>query len=1607
MIQKICDLNLDMFSKYTTHTDYVLVQGDVGSNYFLINLQYKKSPMDLSNTTTTVTFKKLDGNKVKGSPEILNTTEGLIRYEVGEQEIAYAGMVEATVEVYDNEGRRLTSGMFSFEVRPQLDDGTAIESTTEYPFLTALMSAGADEINRVTAEGIRVSSEDTRLSNETARVGSEATRVTQENARKTAETSRVGVESARVTAENTRVSQENTRKTNETSRGTAEATRVTSETARTGAESTRATQESARVSTEAGRVTAENSRVSSENTRNTNETARGTAETSRSTVETARQTAETDRVSKESTRVSNDATRSSNEATRVSQESTRVTQETARVNAEGNATKGRVKAENDRVSAETVRVNSENTRSSQENTRQTNETARNTSESTRVNQETSRVTAEGDATMGRVKSENDRVSAEATRVSSESTRVSQENVRVSSENTRNTQETTRVNAEGDATKGRVKAENLRVTAESVRVTAESGRATAEGTRASSETTRGNNETTRQTNETNRVNAEGDATKGRVKAENLRVTAETARASSEATRATQETGRVDAEASRVSQEDARLASETARVSSESTRVSNESTRGTNETARVSAETTRNTQENTRKSNETARGTAETSRATAETNRVSVEGTRVTAETARASAEASRVTVESTRVTAESGRASAESTRVTQENARKTAETARGTAETTRQTQETSRQTNTTSAIGRLDSAVDSTVLVWKPAVATYVNIATTYPSPALGWRVETNDTKRVYRYDGSTWVHVSDGGLGYEAENLAKKGTANGYAPLDANSKVPLLNLPSLDYAGSTHNHDASYAKLNQVLTDVPAGAKFTDTVTTVNGKTGAISKADIVALGVPAQDTVYSHPATHPASMITGLPTSLPANGGHSATSGGIIGDDTRSSDYAPSVYMVGGSRYKGLVGWQTEFKGTATIGVTGFISGTYCYLETKTPWTDPSGGYPIQIAYGNGTPCYRVGTSTTAWGAWSSYMPSDLKTKIDGIESGANNYTHPASHPATIVVQDASNRFVTDSEKSTWNAKQGSLGSGTTAQYLRGDGTWATPPDTNTTYAVATTGANGLMSSTDKAKLDGVATGANNYSHPANHPASVITQDASNRFVTDAEKTAWNAKQVAITGGATTIATSNLTASMALVSDASGKVAVSAVTSTEVGYLDGVTSAIQTQLNGKAPTSHSHSATDLTSGVVPDARLSGLYSGFTHKIDGANTVFTTPSAGSTTTDARTVFGLAEYKSSGSAQVGAIVFIAPNVTSSIMYQFSIAGMLYNQDIFTMELQGYRTTGAWNAIKKVSTGTVDIQTRFGVTPDGKNCIILGDVGTVWSYPHISIVRALLSHSGATDAVASGWTTAIVTNLSTYTNVSATITDSPVIGAITGNAGTATKLATARTLSLTGDVTGSVSFDGSANASITTTIADDSHNHVIANVDGLQTALDAKSPKSTTLAGYGITDGVTYAEHLALSNLVQETYSPLGHTHDYVPLSRTVNGKALSANIAITEADMGTVYGYTANGHYKKFEDGTLICWATKTFSTTVSLAWGSFFYHATQNWTFPVAFVGDKPVCTATCTDGGAELMGMIPNSTLTNIIFYGMRPTSVPASTSFTYKLSAIGRWKA
>lgn len=69
---------------------------------------------------------------------------------------------------------------------------------------------------------------------------------------------------------------------------------------------------------------------------------------------------------------------------------------------------------------------------------------------------------------------------------------------------------------------------------------------------------------------------------------------------------------------------------------------------------------------------------------------------------------------------------------------------------------------------------------------------------------------------------------------------------------------------------------------------------------------------------------------------------------------------------------------------------------------------------------------------------------------------------------------------------------------------------------------------------------------------------------------------------------------------------------------------------------------------------------------------------------------------------------------------------------------------------------------------------------------------------------------------------------------------GNVATATALETARTIVLSGDVSGtSGSFDGTANATITTTIADDSHNHTDSTITG--TLSNDTTGNATTATG----------------------------------------------------------------------------------------------------------------------------------------------------------------------
>ena len=134
--------------------------------------------------------------------------------------------------------------------------------------------------------------------------------------------------------------------------------------------------------------------------------------------------------------------------------------------------------------------------------------------------------------------------------------------------------------------------------------------------------------------------------------------------------------------------------------------------------------------------------------------------------------------------------------------------------------------------------------------------------------------------------------------------------------------------------------------------------------------------------------------------------------------------------------------------------------------------------------------------------------MSAADKTKLDGIAEKANNYSHPTSAGNKHIpaggsagkilgwASDGAAQWV-DDKNTTYSNFKGATSSaaggsglvpapaagGQSTQYLRADGAWAVPP--NTTYANATQGASGLMSGGDKTKLDGIAAGANKYSHP------------------------------------------------------------------------------------------------------------------------------------------------------------------------------------------------------------------------------------------------------------------------------------------------------------------------------------------------------------------------------------------------------------------------------------------------------------------------------------------------------------------------------------------
>lgn len=224
----------------------------------------------------------------------------------------------------------------------------------------------------------------------------------------------------------------------------------------------------------------------------------------------------------------------------------------------------------------------------------------------------------------------------------------------------------------------------------------------------------------------------------------------------------------------------------------------------------------------------------------------------------------------------------------------------------------------------------------------------------------------------------------------------------------------------------------------------------------------------------------------------------------------------------------------------------------------------------------------------------------------------------------------------------------------------------------------------------------------------------------------------------------------------------------------TELNYVKGVTSSIQTQLNGKASTSSIPAAATVAP-KAPGTATVGTSAKYARE-DHIHPTDTTRASASTTITAGT----------GLTGGGSL-----SVNRTISHQ-------------AKPEEGEDAGGTGSFVT-------------GVTIDDLGHVVSTTKGNAPSL------------TGGSAATSGQYVSGV-----TVSGHAVTVTKAALPTTISGNAGTATKLATARTISLSGDVTGSTTFDGSDDVSITATVADDSHNHVISNVDGLQTALNAKAP-----------------------------------------------------------------------------------------------------------------------------------------------------------------------------
>lgn len=658
----------------------------------------------------------------------------------------------------------------------------------------------------------------------------------------------------------------------------------------------------------------------------------------------------------------------------------------------------------------------------------------------------------------RKKNESARVSNEKERNDAESLRLSAEKKRITEENTRISNEDTRIDSESD----RISAENTRKTNESTRKSSETSRVNAENTRKTNETSRTIAENNRNEAETKRATAESE----RVKSENIRISNENNRKSNELSRTSQETARDTNENSRAKAETVRQTNETTRNDNEEKRSSAESERAISENARIKNEDLRTSSENSRKSAEDLRSKAESQRSSSETERIANEKIRAAAENSRSSEEDIRIDNENVRKESEQARVLSETSRVDAENARVTEF---GDIKTKFATISSEAENMNVEAISADDT--------YKVKVTNKNGISTT--SPNLLNKIEIGNVE-TGEYDQDASASIT-GKFGEQKLNLKLpigkpfkiKKSYKSIAEMNDNivTDLDLFEFCLID-TGSVEDEDTAKLYMRnetgaRFLTDL-SGAQG---IQGVQGETGLTPDIEIgtITTGEPGSDATV---------VITGTKENPIFN---FTIPKGIKGDKG-TDGITPTIKAQAGSGI-GNVGTpsvtSTKDGDTTTFifdnlkgesGTNG-TNGKSVKSAKQTTTSTSSNGKNVVTFYDDDNTA--IGTATF----YNGSKGTDGTNGTDG-KNGADGTNGIDGKSVTEARQTKSSTASGGENVVTfYDSSKNEVGSATFYNGSKGDK--GDPGVNATTTSVATTFANGLMSSTMVSKLNGIASGA------------------------------------------------------------------------------------------------------------------------------------------------------------------------------------------------------------------------------------------------------------------------------------------------------------------------------------------------------------------------------------------------------------------------------------------------------------------------------------------------------------------------------------------------